>query len=127
MAKLFSLLFSAGGTFIFLLLGLIGLAVAVVGLTAVIVGAVFLLAYICYRMVFYSKPRDPVQMKKLRLINGEDYEPFLDEMHAWMKAAREYPHEDLVTYSHDGLTLHGYYYELYTRQYEDEATAKILT
>lgn len=111
MAKLFSLLFSAGGTFIFLLLGLIGLAVAVVGLTAVIVGAVFLLAYICYRMVFYSKPRDPVQMRKLRLINGEDYEPFLDEMHAWMKAAREYPHEDLVTYSHDGLTLHGYYYE----------------
>ena len=25
------------------------------------------------------------------------------------------------------LKLHGYYYELYTRQYEDEATAKILT
>ena len=25
------------------------------------------------------------------------------------------------------LALHGYYYELYTRQYEDEATAKILT
>ena len=24
------------------------------------------------------------------------------------------------------LKLHGYYYELYTRQYEDEATAKIL-
>ena len=30
--------------------------------------------------------------------------------------------------THDELlALHGYYYELYTRQYEDEATAKILT
>jgi ATP-binding cassette subfamily B protein len=27
----------------------------------------------------------------------------------------------------DLLKLRGYYYELYTRQYEDEATARILT
>ena len=70
-----------------------------------------LIAYICYRMAFYSDRRPKPNAEEYSIPEGEIYEPFRDQMIQWIKEARAMPHEDVSIQSFDGLTLRGKYYE----------------
>ena len=70
-----------------------------------------LTAFICFRMVFYSKKRKTLGPDEYEIPNGDIYEVYRDDMIAWTKEIRSMPHEDLEVRSFDGLTLRGKYYE----------------
>lgn len=72
---------------------------------------ILLIAYYCYRKVFYSPPRKPLQADEYQIPPGEIYEPYRDVMVAWMKETRQMPHRRVSITSFDGLTLRGKYYE----------------
>ena len=84
--------------FLWLLLGLAAMA-----------GLLLLISYICFRMAFYVKR--PEIEEEYAIPKGKIYEPYRDQMVAWMKEVRAMPHEDVQTVSFDGLTLRGKYYE----------------
>ena len=78
---------------------------------AVIVIAVLVIAYICYRMAFYAPPRKPADPDVIEFPEGEIYEPFHPSMEKWAREVRAMAHEKMSVTSFDGLTLHGNYYE----------------
>ncbi len=53
--------------------------------------------------------RDAV--KEFDIPDGDIYEPFRDQMIAWIKEVRAMPHEELTVTAFDGITLHGRYFE----------------
>ena len=65
----------------------------------------------CFFRIFYSPKRKAPAPDEYALPNGGIYEPFRESMFAWMKEARQMPHEDMAIRSFDGLTLRGRYYE----------------
>ena len=71
--------------------------------------AVRIVAYICYRMAFYAD-RKPSE-EEYPIPEGEIYEPYREQMVAWMKETWQMPHEDMEIVSFDGLILRGKYYE----------------
>lgn len=78
------------------------------GILFVVIGAL-LIAYICYRMAFYSPPR--VISEDYVIPEGEIYEPYRDTMVSWIKEVRQLPKEEVSVTSFDGLTLRGTFYE----------------
>ena len=80
-----------------------------VGIAAVILCIVYLIAYICYRMAFYSK-NDPIT-EEFPIPDGEIYEPHREQMVSWIKEVRALPQDDITITSFDGLKLHGRFYE----------------
>ena len=80
-------------------------------IAAAIVLLVLLICYICYRMAFYAPARTPRGPDEYPIPNGSVYEPFREQMIAWMKECRAMVREDVSIQSFDGLTLRGYYYE----------------
>ncbi len=83
--------------------------VVLLSILAVLVLAVLVTAYICFRMAFYAD-RKPSE-EEYPIPEGEIYEPYREQMVAWMKETRAMPHEDMEIQSFDGLTLRGKYYE----------------
>lgn len=83
--------------------------VALLILFVVLALSVLMTAYICFRMAFYAD-RKPSE-EEYPIPEGEIYEPYREQMVAWMKEARAMPHEDMEIRSFDGLTLRGKYYE----------------
>lgn len=83
----------------------------ILGASVGILLLVLLTAFICFRLTFYSKARDPKVLAEYRIPPGKAYLPFRDEMTAWIKAARETPYTEMEIRSYDGLTLRGRYYE----------------
>jgi len=81
--------------------------IVIVALIGIVLGA----AYYCFRRVFYSPARIPLGKDEYEIPPGKIYEPYRDEMVAWMKETREMPHENVSVTSFDGLTLRGKYYE----------------
>ena len=75
----------------------------------VLVFAARIVGYVCYRMAFYAD-RKPSE-EEFPIPEGEIYEPYREQMVAWMKETREIPHEDMEIVSFDGLILRGKYYE----------------
>ena len=73
--------------------------------------AVLLIAYICFRMAFYSPDRPKEKSDAIEIPEGEIYEVFRADMERWAREARALPHEDVAITSFDGLTLTGKYYE----------------
>ena len=71
--------------------------------------AVLAIAFVCYRMAFYAA-RKPSK-EEYPIPEGEIYEPYREQMVAWMKETWAMPHEDMSIISADGLTLRGKYYE----------------
>lgn len=86
----------------------------------------FVISYICFRMAFYvprkKLHKDTIPGQNNPVINtavseefsipeGEIYEPYREQMVAWMKETRALPHETMSIHSFDGLTLYGKYYE----------------
>ena len=72
---------------------------------------VLLIAYICFYMAFFVPRHGPVAPDDYFIPVGEIYEPFRDQMVAWMKEVRAMPHAHFYITSFDGLKLHGRYYE----------------
>ncbi len=73
---------------------------------------VLITAYICYRRVFYSRPRRPYAPDEYDIPDGEIYEPYRERMVEWMRRARcALPYEAWEIKSFDGLTLRARYYE----------------
>ena len=71
--------------------------------------AILATSFICFRMAFYAarkgkKPESLIPM-------GEVYEPFRDQMVAFIEQTRQIPHEKVEIRSHDGLRLTGKFYE----------------
>ena len=81
------------------------------GILASVLLVVLLTAFICFRLTFYSKARDEKALAEYRVPPGKAYEPFREEMIAWVKWAREFPYTEMEIRSFDGLTLRGRYYE----------------
>ena len=73
--------------------------------------ATLLISYICFRMAFYAPRKEPANPEEYSIPEGEIYEPFRDQMVAWMKQTRALPRQEFEITSFDGLTLHGNYYE----------------
>ena len=79
---------------------------------ALAIGIIVLaISYICFRMAFYAPARKPVGPDEYPIPEGNIYEPFRDQMVAWMKECRAMRREDVSIQSFDGLTLRGYFYE----------------
>ena len=73
---------------------------------AVIAAAVFLIAYICYRMAFLSQPGEVSEFPE-----GEIYKPYYPAMAQWARETKALPQERVSIKSFDGLTLYGTFYE----------------
>ena len=82
----------------------------ILGIAAFLTAAALVIAYICYRMAFYAKPRQPVG-DKIEFPKGKIYEPFQASMEKWARAVRAMPCEEVSITSFDGLILTGKYYE----------------
>ncbi len=70
----------------------------------------FLSSYICYVLVFKTTAKQK-NYEEFKLPMGDVYIKYKDQMLAFMKEARNIPHEDIEIKSFDGLTLRGKYYE----------------
>lgn len=80
------------------------------GIVAVVIlAALFLATYWCYRIAFYADRSIP--QEEYPLPQGEIYEPFREKMIEWIRQTRQMPHQDLEITSFDGLKLRGRYYE----------------
>ncbi len=83
-------------------------------LTIIIVASIVLLffitSYICYVLVFKTTAKQK-DYEEFKLPMGKVYIKYKDQMLAFMKEARNIPHEDIEIKSFDGLTLRGKYYE----------------
>ena len=84
--------------FLWIFLGLLILAVPVI-------------AYICYRMAFYAPPRKPRDPDAFDLPEGAIYEPFREVMEGYAREMRALPYEVFEIRSFDGLRLTAKYYE----------------
>ena len=80
-----------------------------------------LIAYICFRMVFYEPRKQPLDPNELPVPEGEVYEPYYPLMKKWIREARSFSHENYYIRSHDGLTLHAKYFE-----YAPDAVVEIM-
>ena len=78
---------------------------------AAIAAAVILASYLCFRLVFYAKPRKPVSPDHIDIPEGEIYEVFRDVMENWVREARAMNPREFSVTSFDGLTLCGKFYE----------------
>lgn len=70
-----------------------------------------IISYICFRMAFFVPEKIIIGPDDYPIPDGEIYEPYREQMVAWMKEIRALPYRELTTVSHDGLTLYGKYYE----------------
>lgn len=90
-------------------------------ITIFLITFTLLVAYICFRMVFYQSRKQILSSDELPLPEGEIYEPYHSIMKRWILEARNYPHENYYIKSYDGLTLHAKYFE-----YAPDAVTEIM-
>lgn len=80
------------------------------GAFALLLLLALLTAYICFYKVFYASRKER-PTEEFPIPEGEIYEPFREQMVAWMKENRQRGAKDLYVTSFDGLRLHGKFYE----------------
>lgn len=78
----------------------------ILGLTALF----FATTFVCFLITFYVTKKQK-SVKEFDLPPGEIYKPFHEQMLAWMKETKNFPHEEVSVTSFDGLTLFGKYFE----------------
>lgn len=76
---------------------------------AVLIFLILTTAFVCFILVFYS-PRNK-KTEEYPTPKGKIYDPYREQMIAWIKEVRAMPHTDAQIKSFDGLTLRGKYYE----------------
>ncbi len=77
----------------------------------VLIVAVLLTAYICYRIAFYVPPRKAAESVEIEIPPGEVYEAFRESIIKWTKELRAMHCTEYSVQSFDGLTLYGKFYE----------------
>lgn len=83
----------------------------ILGAAAVLLAAVLVIAYICYRMAFYAPRKEEPQTDEIQIPEGEIYEVFREPMEKWAREVRAMKCEQMSTTSFDGLRLSGRFYE----------------
>ncbi len=81
------------------------------GLAILLLAAVLVISYICFRMAFYVPNRDAETFDGEDVPQGKIYEPFKESMINWTRETDAMPHEEFSITSLDGLKLFGKYYE----------------
>ncbi len=71
----------------------------------------FLTTFICFYLTFYSSRKPKKNAPEFDIPPGPIYEPYREQMIAWMKEARSLPCREVSIRSFDGLRLYGKYYE----------------
>ncbi len=66
---------------------------------------------ICFKLAFYSSRKPKKNPPEFDIPPGKIYEPYREQMVAWMKEARAIPCREVSITSFDGLKLCGKYYE----------------
>lgn len=79
--------------------------------TIVLIILILIISYICFRMAFYVPKKKTNSSEEFDLPKGKIYEPYHEQMIAWMKEVRGFQHEQFTITSFDGLKLCGKYYE----------------
>ncbi len=69
------------------------------------------ISYYCFRITFYVPHKQIIGPDDYPVPDGNIYEPYREQMIAWMKEIRTLPYRELSITSHDGLLLYGKYYE----------------
>ncbi|MBR2335407.1 MAG: alpha/beta hydrolase [Clostridia bacterium] len=83
---------------------------------------VLAVSFICFRMAFYvRREKQAEEDAKLPIPEGEEYEPYREQIINWINEIRSMPRRAVEISSHDGLRLAGYFYE-----YEKGAPIEIL-
>ena len=72
---------------------------------------IFIITYICFRIVFYVPRKSEEISDELPVPEGKIYEPYHHLMRKWIQEARSFTNEDFYIKSFDGLTLHAKYFE----------------
>lgn len=81
------------------------------GIAVLLLAAVLVISYVCFRMAFYAPEKEISGPDEYPIPQGNIYEPFREPMTEWIRQSRQMPHEDVSVTSFDGLTLRGKYYE----------------
>lgn len=84
---------------------------SLLGVAVFLAVAVLVISYICFRMAFYASRKRPPSEDFLDLPQGEIYEPFWEYMQDCAKEVRSLPCKELWITAHDGLKLHGRFFE----------------
>ena len=93
----------------------------ILGIALFLALLILLTSYICFRIVFYVPRKNEMPSDELSVPDGPLYEPYHDLMRKWIQEARGFDSKDFYIKSHDGLTLHGKYFE-----YAPGATTEIM-
>ncbi len=88
--------------------------VIILSATFILIAAVLIISYVCYRMAFLVTNAQRAAVKEFDIPDGDIYEPFRDRMVAWIKEVRAMPHEEVYVTAFDGTRLHGRYFECYS-------------
>ena len=81
------------------------------GIVGLLLAAILITAYVCYRIMLYSKPRKLPGEGEYEIPEGEIYAVFKEDMIGWTKMIRAYPYKEYSIQSFDGLTLRAKFYE----------------
>ena len=84
------------------------IGLGIVGFLSVVI---LITAYVCYRIMLYSKPRRLPGEGEYEIPEGEIYAVFKEDMIGWTKMIRAYPYKEYSIQSFDGLTLRAKLYE----------------
>ncbi len=76
-----------------------------------LVAAVLAISYLCFRIVFFVPKKVVYGPDDYPIPNGHIYEPYREQMTAWMKEIRAMPYREFTIKSRDGLSLYGKYFE----------------
>lgn len=84
-----------------------------ISLTVVLAALILILitTLICFKLAFYSSRKQKKNPPEFDIPPGKIYEPYREQMVAWMKEARAMPCREVSITSFDGLKLYGKYYE----------------
>ena len=88
---------------------------------AVLIAAVLIIAYICFKMAFFQANRGDENPENIMFPEGEIYGIYREKIEQWTTETRNMPHENLEITSFDGLKLYGKFYE-----YEKGAPIEIM-
>lgn len=81
-------------------------------LLLIFVALIFIGAFVCFFMAYYSPKRPEILRDEDRFPPGKIYEPYHPRMRQWMDQVAAMEFEEFTVTSADGLTLKGKYYEL---------------
>ena len=66
----------------------------ILGVAAVLLTVVLVIAYICYRIAFYAPRKELTQTDEIQIPDGEIYEAFREPMEKWAREVRAIPGAD---------------------------------